>query len=83
MSPTSSQQTPPTNEEIAFCAYLLWEKEGRPHGRDHVHWLQAEEQLLADFAEEAGMLDADVTAHLDLQRLKSKGRRKSKKAVVS
>jgi hypothetical protein len=33
--------------EIARCAYLIWEGEGRPEGRAIAHWLQAEEQLLA------------------------------------
>ena len=39
--------SPPDPEEIAFCAYLIWEKEGRPAGREREHWLQAETQLLA------------------------------------
>jgi hypothetical protein len=38
---------PPSNEEIAYCAYLIWEKEGRPSDRAKEHWLQAETQLLA------------------------------------
>lgn len=37
----------PTPEEIANCAYLIWEKEGRPPGREREYWLQAETQLLA------------------------------------
>jgi hypothetical protein len=32
-------------DEIAVCAYALWELEGRPHGREIDHWLQAEAQL--------------------------------------
>jgi hypothetical protein len=39
--------SPPTPEEIADCAYLIWEKEGRPPGRAREHWLQAETQLMA------------------------------------
>ena len=31
--------------EIARTAYFIWEQEGRPHGRDQAHWLQAEKQL--------------------------------------
>ncbi len=34
-----------TSEQIARAAYLLWEREGRPHGQDLNHWLQAERQL--------------------------------------
>jgi hypothetical protein len=37
----------PTDEEIAQCAYLIWEREGRPAGRAKEHWLQAETQLTA------------------------------------
>ena len=29
-------------EEIAKRAYAIWEREGRPHGRDLEHWLTAE-----------------------------------------
>jgi hypothetical protein len=35
----------PFEEEIAVAAYYLWEKEGRPHGRDREHWQLAAEQL--------------------------------------
>jgi hypothetical protein len=42
----------PTPDEIAVCAYLIWEKEGRPAGREKEHWLQAETQLLACRAHE-------------------------------
>jgi len=43
---------PPTTEEIALCAYWIWEKEGRPTGRDLIHWRQAEAQLQADYFHE-------------------------------
>ena len=42
----------PTVDEIAFCAYLIWEKEGRPEGREREHWHQAHTQLLATRAHE-------------------------------
>ncbi len=35
----------PSREDIARYAYLIWEQEGRPAGRDVVHWLQAETHL--------------------------------------
>ena len=38
----------PYHEEIALCAYHIWEEEGRMHGRDMDHWLQAEKRLVAD-----------------------------------
>lgn len=39
--------SPPTPEEIAVCAYLIWEHEGQPEDRAMQHWLQAEAQLTA------------------------------------
>ena len=32
-------------EAIATRAYILWEKDGRPPGRDMEYWLKAESQL--------------------------------------
>ena len=32
-------------ERIQRRAYELWESEGRPAGREHAHWLQAESEL--------------------------------------
>lgn len=32
---------------IAVRAYEIWEKQGRPHGRDQEHWLQAAAELAA------------------------------------
>ena len=34
-------------EKIRKRAYELWEREGRPHLRDHDHWLRAEAELEA------------------------------------
>lgn len=34
--------TNPSETEIAALAYQLFEQEGRPHGRDMEHWLEAE-----------------------------------------
>lgn len=30
---------------VAVRAYEIWEKQGRPHGRDREHWLQAVAEL--------------------------------------
>lgn len=35
------------NEGVRERAYRIWESEGRPHGRDLDHWLQAERELAA------------------------------------
>jgi hypothetical protein len=34
-----------TNDQIAARAYIIWEKQGRPHGHDVANWLLAESQL--------------------------------------
>ena len=34
-----------SSEEIARLAYDLWEKDGRVHGNDQRHWLEAERIL--------------------------------------
>ena len=31
-------------------AYQIWEREGRPHGRDFEHWVQAQVELVAEAA---------------------------------
>jgi hypothetical protein len=36
-----------SEEEIAVVAYDIWEKEGRPWGRDEAHWRVAVERLRA------------------------------------
>jgi hypothetical protein len=49
MNATPSQPVnSPSAHEIAVCAYAIWDQEGRPHGRDMEHWLQAKAQLEAD-----------------------------------
>jgi len=41
----AAPQTKITSELIAARAYILWEKQGKPHGHDVAHWLLAESQL--------------------------------------
>lgn len=35
-------------EAVRFRAYQIWDREGRPHGRDQEHWLQALRELGLD-----------------------------------
>jgi hypothetical protein len=44
-----------TRREIEVRAYLIWEREGRPQGRQHEHWRMAEAEIL-------GTLPAKKTA---------------------
>ena len=34
-------------KQVEERAYVLWENEGRPHGRDLDHWRQAESEIMA------------------------------------
>jgi hypothetical protein len=46
--PTESSSTPADEispDDIAFAAYCLWERDGRPDGRDQEHWFRAEKLL--------------------------------------
>ena len=54
MTPTKPIQI--TQNEISHLAYLNWEKDGRPRGRDRDYWLEAECQLKAT----AHLLAADI-----------------------
>lgn len=47
-SPATADAAPasrPSRELIAERAYLIYEREGRPDGRDREHWLLAEAEL--------------------------------------
>jgi hypothetical protein len=33
------------NQDIEKRSYMIWERQGRPHGHDLEHWLQAEREL--------------------------------------
>ena len=45
---TTTLNCEPTHEEIAVRAYLIWEKTGKPHGREREFWLQAEAELRSE-----------------------------------
>jgi Protein of unknown function (DUF2934) len=47
---TMSGKTGPSDEEVAKAAFQIWEKEGKPAGRDHDHWLRAKAELEAKSA---------------------------------
>lgn len=42
---TNGPSGEPTHDEIALCAYSLWEEQGHPENREVEIWLQAETQL--------------------------------------
>ncbi len=58
MSKNSKVYQAPTHAEIAACAQLIYEREGRPEGKAEMHWLQAEAQLIAERKSQAGLSTA-------------------------
>ncbi|MBI5683884.1 MAG: DUF2934 domain-containing protein [Verrucomicrobia bacterium] len=76
----------PNPDEIAARAYLIWEKEGRPVGRDFEHWLLAEAQLKTIAPETAPAPAKDETivlrnprsAHPSQSRRRSANKSRSK-----
>ncbi|WP_236025250.1 DUF2934 domain-containing protein [Arenibaculum pallidiluteum] len=44
------------NERIAARAYAIWEKEGRPEGRDVEHWHRAADEIAAEERSASGLL---------------------------
>jgi Protein of unknown function (DUF2934) len=42
---TNGSHGEPAHDDIARCAYWLWEQQGRPQNQDVAIWLQAETQL--------------------------------------
>ena len=38
----------PDENRIRDLAYQIWQREGCPEGRDHIHWQMAVEQLAAE-----------------------------------
>ena len=51
----------PNHDEIALCAFLIWEKEGRQPSREQTYWLQAEAQLRNTRQHQADLAAAKTT----------------------
>ena len=63
-------------------AYLIAESEGFPHGRDIIHWLQAEEEILAKHLKEmSGMVRDAVVRATGKGAVKSTGNGKAAPAA--
>lgn len=43
-----------SDDAIRERAYQIWEREGRPHGRDFEHWVMAQVELAAQRAGNGG-----------------------------
>ena len=51
----------PTDEDIAECAYFIWESEGHPIGKEAEHWREAETQLYLSRALDDALESNEVT----------------------
>jgi hypothetical protein len=61
MNHTTIHHASLNHDEIARSAYHLWEREGRPAGRDQEFWFRAQEQL--SHAEEQARLLAGAATN--------------------
>jgi hypothetical protein len=43
-----------SDDAIRERAYHIWEREGRPHGRDFEHWVRAQVELMAESSNNSG-----------------------------
>jgi len=43
-----------SDDAIRTRAYLIWEREGRPSGREYEHWVQAQIELEAELSKGNG-----------------------------
>ena len=50
----------PAYEEIAACAYWIYESRGRKPGSELEDWFEAEAQLIADRQHEAGLTNRKI-----------------------
>ena len=67
----------PTREEIAVRAYLIWEKNGKPQGREQAFWLLAESELQAGYKKLTEMIATPPT----VSKPKAKAARSAKPLV--
>jgi hypothetical protein len=57
-------------QAIRTRAYLIWEQQGRPHGKELVHWLQAEAEMAAEKI--VGVTDTGKVVKSPARRARSK-----------
>jgi hypothetical protein len=54
----------------AVRAYEMWENQGRPHGRDQIHWRQAEQDVMQCLASASRAADTAPDAPAEAARSK-------------
>jgi hypothetical protein len=57
-----SLDDPRFEEEVRVAAYLLWETEGRPEGREQLYWYRAMEQRIERLVREREGHDQGIEA---------------------
>jgi hypothetical protein len=63
MSDNPLEDSPERDARIRHRAYLLWERDGRPHGRDDEFWERARELVGMGESPGAGLLPNPATQH--------------------
>lgn len=66
----------PTDDEISVRAYYLWERDGRPHGRDFDYWLKAKEQLNCERQQGPAVKQVPATAAPDTKSTATAAKKK-------
>jgi hypothetical protein len=64
-------------EQLRQKAYKIWEDEGRPEGRHHDHWTQAETQGEEESSEEDGATGSQSAGQGSVEAEKSSEKRSS------
>jgi len=58
-----------TADRIRRRAYEIWEREGRPHGREAEHWRLASEEIASEEGQDVGtMSSSEATAATSAQQ---------------
>jgi len=68
-----------TRQEVQLRSYRIWERAGRPQGRDWEHWFQAEAELAR---EQAAIAKPVTPASLKVRAPRSRKTRTTKKPSV-
>lgn len=63
------------DERIRQRAYEIWEREGRPHGREEEHWRMAVDELVEEFS------DAGITQAVPATRVTGTAKPRSESSV--
>lgn len=71
---TSIPSSAPSHDEIALRAHQIWLEQGCPHGHDVDNWLEAERQLVSEYANRSVDREVDSALIPSAEDVSSPGR---------